>query len=403
MIATSFPKYSGDTTAPFIEEIAAGVAAHGVAVRLLLPHHREFQHNPVERGVELRTFRYAPHPALAIWGYAEAMHADVGLRRNALYAAPFALAASFVALHRHIRDFRPDIIHAHWVVPNGVPAAVVAGWYGLPLVVSMHGSDVTMAERNAVFRRIARRIFARTAFATACSGDLYQRALRLGASAQRTVLLPYGVATDDFDPILCDRSWIAARFGIVPDAPLLVAVGRFVVKKGFHVLIRALPAIRAVLPQARLLLVGYGDMHAEYLQLAAALGVADMVVMPGQLLRDDVARAIASADVYCVPSVHDERGNVDGLPNALLEGMAAGCAIVASHVAGIPDVIEHQHNGKLVPEGDHHALADAIVALVQDPAEAKRLGQAAREHVTHTLSWPQVTNVIVQAYTKVVR
>ncbi|MCE2851003.1 MAG: glycosyltransferase family 4 protein, partial [Chloroflexaceae bacterium] len=95
MLATSFPKYAGDTTAPFIAEIAAGVAAHGVQVRMILPHHRDFQHQPRERGVELYTFRYAPHPALAVWGYAESLQADVGLRANALYAAPFALSATF--------------------------------------------------------------------------------------------------------------------------------------------------------------------------------------------------------------------------------------------------------------------------------------------------------------------
>ena len=66
MLATSFPKYHGDTTAPFITEIAAGVVAHGVAVRILLPHHREFRHEAFERGVELRTFRYAPHPSWAL-------------------------------------------------------------------------------------------------------------------------------------------------------------------------------------------------------------------------------------------------------------------------------------------------------------------------------------------------
>jgi glycosyltransferase involved in cell wall biosynthesis len=266
----------------------------------------------------------------------------------------------------------------------------------------MHGSDVTMAERNTVFRRITRWIFARTAFATACSGDLLARARALGAHPQTTTLLPYGVAAQDFAPQLRDRAWLAERFGIAADAPLLVAVGRFVVKKGFHVLIRALPALRAVMPQARLLLAGYGDMQAAYLQLAAQLGVADMLVMPGQLLRADVARVIASADVYCVPSVHDEQGNVDGLPNALLEGMAAGCAIVASRVAGIPEVITHQQHGLLVPEGDEAALAQAILTILHDPDMAQLLGQAARTHVLHTLSWAQVTQVIVQAYTKVV-
>jgi len=141
-----------------------------------------FTINLVERGVEIATFRYAPHPALAVWGYAESLQADVGLRANALYVAPFALSATLWALLQHVRNFRPDIIHAHWLLPNGLPAWVISRWCGIPLVVSMHGSDVAMAERNSVFRGIAQRIFAGTAYASACSSDLHRRALALGAT-----------------------------------------------------------------------------------------------------------------------------------------------------------------------------------------------------------------------------
>jgi glycosyltransferase involved in cell wall biosynthesis len=401
MLATSFPKYHGDTTAPFIAEIAAGVVAHGVVVRLLLPHHREFRHETIERGVELRTFRYAPHPSWALWGYAEALQADVGLRRRALYVTPFALIASTWSLWRQAREFHPDVIHGHWVLPNGLPAMIVAWLCKVPLVISMHGSDVAMAERTSLYRRIAGWIFGQTRFATVCSGDLHQRALALGADPATTITLPYGVAASEFRPDMYDRSWIAQRFGIAATAPLVVAVGRFVTKKGFHHLLRTLPVLRASNPQVRLLLAGYGDLHDEYVAIIDALGVADMVVMPGQLLRDEVARVIASADVYCVPSVHDELGNVDGLPNALLEGMAAGRAIVASAVAGIPDVITDGVQGLLVPEGDEPRLAQAIVSILSNRAYADRLGMAARAQVSDALTWSRVTARLVAGYAEV--
>ncbi len=401
MLATSFPKYAGDTTAPFIAEIAAGVVAHGVAVRILLPHHREFRHEAIERGVELRTFRYAPHPSWALWGYAEALQADVGLRRRALYVTPFALIASTWSLWRQAREFRPDIIHGHWLLPNGLPAMIVAWLCGVPLVISMHGSDVAMAERTSLYRRIAGWIFGRTHLATACSGDLHLRALALGADPATTITLPYGVAASEFRPDMIDRDWVAQRFGIAATAPLVVAVGRFVTKKGFQHLLRTLPTLRAIYPQLRLLLAGYGDLHDEYVAIIAELGVADMVVMPGQLLRDEVARVIASADVYCVPSVHDELGNVDGLPNALLEGMAAGRAIVASAVAGIPDVITDGVHGLLVPEGDETRLAQAITQLLSDREYAHRLGIAARNQVSDALTWSRVTARLVAGYAEV--
>lgn len=401
MVATSYPKYPGDTTAPFIAEIAAGVVAHGHQVRMLLPHHRDFRQPAVDRGVELQTFTYAPHPAVAVWGYAESLSADVGLKHSALLAAPFAIPATMIALQRHIRAFSPDIIHAHWLLPNGLPAWLISRINNIPLVISMHGSDVAMAERNRVFGALARAIFASSRMNTACSGDLYRRALALGAMPATTHVLPYGVAVDEFDPASGNRAWIESRFGIAPQVPLVVAVGRFVYKKGFHTLIDALVELRRTYPQLRLLLAGYGDLHDAYIQRARELGVIDMLVMPGQLLRDEVAKVIASADVYCVPSVHDESGNVDGLPNALLEGMAAGRAVVASAIAGIPDVIRDGEHGVLVPEGDAVALANAIASLIAKPEYARTLGMHARHRIVDELTWPHTTAQLVKYYQKV--
>ena len=401
MIATSYPKYDGDATAPFIAEIAAGVVAHGCAVRLVLPAHREFHHPPVVRGVELIVYRYAPHPALAVWGYAESLHADVGVRRATMLALPFGVGASLLALIRQILIDRPDVIHAHWLLPNGLPALIAARLFGIPLVISMHGSDVSMAERNALFRWVARVIFTHTRAATACSGDLHRRALALGADAQTTVVLPYGVTVSSFAPEHADRQWVSQRFSVPEDAPLVVAVGRFVHKKGFAVLIHAMVRIRARFPAVRLVLAGYGDLADDYRRWVEELGLTDVVCMPGQLSREDVARLIASADIYCVPSVHDESGNVDGLPNTLLEGMSAGTAIVASAIAGIPDVLSDGVDAILVPAGDVDALADACNRLFADEQLRAALGIAARQRVLRGLTWPTVTDTLVHMYAKV--
>ena len=401
MIATSYPKYDGDATAPFIAEIAAGVVAHGCAVRLVLPAHREFHHPPVVRGVELIVYQYAPHPALAVWGYAESLHADVGVRRATMLALPFGVGASLLALIRQILIDRPDVIHAHWLLPNGLPALIVARLFGIPLVISMHGSDVSMAERNALFRWVARVIFSHTRAATACSGDLHRRALALGADAQTTVVLPYGVTVSSFAPEHADRHWVSQRFSVAEDSPLVVAVGRFVHKKGFAVLIHAMVRIRERFPAVRLVLAGYGDLADDYRRWVEELGLTDVVCMPGQLSREDVARLIASADIYCVPSVHDESGNVDGLPNTLLEGMSAGTAIVASAIAGIPDVLSDGVDAILVPAGDVDALADACNRLFADEQLRTALGIAARQRVLRGLTWPTMIETLVHMYAKV--
>jgi glycosyltransferase involved in cell wall biosynthesis len=129
---------------------------------------------------------------------------------------------------------------------------------------------------------------------------------------------------------------------------------------------------------------------------ARAAGVA--AHFPGALDRTAVAAALAAADVVVVPSVVDRAGNVDGLPNALLEALAAGKAVVASRVAGIPDVVEHGRNGLLVPEKDPEALAAALERLRRDPEARRLLGAEARRRAEQRLSWEAAARTFEESY-----
>ena len=172
-----------------------------------------------------------------------------------------------------------------------------------------------------------------------------------------------------------------ARYGIAEDALLVLGVGRLVEKKGFRVLIEA----AAQLPGVHLLIAGEGDQRGELVALARARGAA--VTFAGALDRSGVGEAYAAADVVAVPSVVDRAGNVDGLPNTLLEALAAGRAVVASAVAGIPDVVVDGENGVLVPPGDASALARALERLAREPATRRRLGETARSRAARELTW----------------
>lgn len=417
MLTSSYPKYPGETTAPFIEEIAAGLARRGHTVHVLAPFHRDVRRAPVERGVHLHFFRYSPLRALNVWGYAESLQADVGLRGAVFAAAPLALGAGTAALARLTKDqgrktngFHPsslvlgpssfDLIHAHWVIPNGPPAALVARLRGLPLVVSLHGSDVYLAERAAPISLAAAGAFRAAGAITACSGDLGQRAMRLGAPAERVSVIPYGVDAGQFAPDPLAGPALRGSLGLPADTPLVLTMSRLVYKKGLTYLLEAWPQVLATQPRAVLVIAGYGDLRDELERRAVELGLAASVRFPGQLERAEAARAINGADVYVVPSIRDQRGNVDGLPNALLEGMAAARPIVASRVAGIPDVIDDGVHGLLTPERDPGAIAAAVSRLLADRALAGRLGAAARARVRDDLTWDKTAQRFEQAYTR---
>ena len=130
------------------------------------------------------------------------------------------------------------VMHGHWVIPGGVTAAAAAP--ALPLVISLHGSDVYIAETLAPARFAARRAFRRAGFVTACSDDLADRAIALGADRSRLETVPYGVDVDRFRPNAASRAARRRELSVGDRVPLLFAAGRLVRKKGFEYLIDAL-------------------------------------------------------------------------------------------------------------------------------------------------------------------
>ncbi len=389
MLTSSYPRFPGDVTAPFIESIARAVAARGHAVDVVLPHHPELRRS-TDEPVRFFPYRYAPD-RLSRWGYAQSMAADVRVRRPMYLLLPLVALALRRLVAERLAAERYDVLHAHWVVPSAALVTDMARSHAIPVVVSLHGSDVFVAERLAPAGWLARAALEDAGAITACSRDLHERALRLGAPAERTRTLPYGVDVAAFAS-QADAAAMRERLGARPDELLVLAFGRLVEKKGFRHLIEAAAPVAGV----RVAIAGQGDLRGELEALARERRAP--VVFAGALEREAMAVALQAADVAVVPSVVDRAGNVDGLPNALLEAMAAGRAIVASRVAGIPDVMTDGKDGLLTPARDAAAIQAALIRLRDDAALRERLGRAARTTVAETLSWDATARAFEDCY-----
>jgi phosphatidylinositol alpha-1,6-mannosyltransferase len=384
MVTTSYPRFPGDHVGTFMEPIAKHVAARGHDVHIVAPWHPLVARGRAEDGVSFHFFKYAPVPALNVFGYAAGMRADVRLRGAAWMAAPLAMTAGWLTAMRVAQKRRATVMHGHWVVPGGAIAA--AAQPRLPLVVSLHGSDVFVAERTPIARAAAGRVFRRSGAVTACSQDLADRAIALGADPERMEVVPYGVDAARFKPSSpSDRTAVRRGAGIPADAPLVVAAGRLVRKKGFEYLIDALALLEA--GHVHLVIAGVGDLDDELRARARASHAADRVHFPGNLPQDTVGAWFSAADIVAVPSVRDDSGNVDGLPNTLLEGLAAGTPVVTTSVGGIGSVVEHDRSALVVAERDPQALAVTIDALLADPDRRDRIGRAGRALVNERFGW----------------
>jgi glycosyltransferase involved in cell wall biosynthesis len=394
MVTSSYPRFPGDGIGSFVEPIAKGVAARGHEVHLVAPWDPAIRRPAEEDGVRFHFFKYAPVRSLNVFGYSGGLRADTTLRGAAWMAAPFAMAAGWWAANRVARKHHATVMHGHWVIPSGVLAAYARP--SVPLVVSLHGSDVFVAERNWVARQAARAAFGRAGWITACSDDLRNRAIAIGAKANRIETVPYGVDADRFRPDPDARRAIRRELGL-GEAPLVVSAGRLVKKKGFEYLMDAAHLLRDV-TGLTVVIAGDGDLRDELTARATRSG--GHVRLIGNRSQDDIARLCAAADVIAVPSIRDDAGNVDGLPNFALEALASGTPVVASRAGGLPQAIDDGRTGRLVAERDAVALASAIRALLERPDDARQLGAAARVEIIARFGWAEAAARFESAYAR---
>lgn len=289
---------------------------------------------------------------------------------------------------------RPDIAHAHFWM-SGIAAQLAAKRRRVPTVQTFHAlgvvkqrhqghRDTSPAERLRLETRVAREA---TWVTAGCSDEVFEL-MRLGRDRLRISVVPCGVDVDRF----------------LPDGPTaprsarrrIVAVGRFVPRKGFDTVIEALTTV----PAAELVIAG-GPDRAELdtvpeacrlRKLAADLGVAERVSLYGSVAREDMPALLRSADVVTCTPWYEPFGIVP------LEAMACGVPVVASAVGGMLDTVVHDATGLLIPPKDPRACANAVSAILRDRRAASAFGAAGRERARSRYSWDRIATDTMRVY-----
>lgn len=289
------------------------------------------------------------------------------------------------AVRRAVTACAPDLVHAHFATDGGLilPTCRAAG---IPLVVSVHGYDVTsVASLPRKVRNRVAEVLAGADRISAISGFIADRALQLGADPARVEVIPIGI------PVPAD---VVERD--LEDTTRVLFVGRLVEKKGVADAIAAVATLVAAGHRLTLTVVGDGPMRSSVEALAARSGAP--VTFAGSMAPPEVSAAMSAHDVFLAPSRTAADGDSEGFGMVFLEAAAHRLPSVAYRHGGVPEAVEDGVSGLLAPEGDVVALTECLRVLVVDPDHRRELGRAGRRRVEERFDVRDVTRDLEDLY-----
>lgn len=271
-------------------------------------------------------------------------------------------------LTRYLKQNRPDVVLAEYG-PTGCAVMTACRKAGVPLVVHFHGFDAVDKETLRKYGEPYRQLFAQAKAIVAVSNDMVEQLIRLGADPAKIHRNPYGVETNQF-------------VGAEPEKAekVIVSVGRFTAKKAPQLTIRAFDKVLDRHPDAKLVMIGTGELFDACQKLVEELQLKYAVSLLGVKPAEEIAEWHRKARLYAQHSmVNPINGDSEGTPNTVLEASSAGLPIVSTRHAGIKEAVDHEVTGFLVEEGDYQTMARYMMQLIDDPKQAGELGRNARQ------------------------
>ena len=379
VLTSTFPRWEGDSEPPFVFELCRRLGAD-FDVWVLAPHAPGAKTHETMSGLTVVRFRY-----FFEWGETLAYQGGIlaNLRNNQLryLLVPWFLACQLVALLRLLARERFDIVHAHWLIPQGLVAvaARLLSRRAPALLCTAHGSDLH-GLRGALFSALKRLVISRSDAVSMVSQAMKEHAVALGAESEKISVISMGVDTAN--------TFMPAEHPSRSNDELLF-VGRLTAQKGVELLVRAMPRIVKNHPTTILSVVGRGPHEKSLRALSEALGVARNVTFLGAIANEKLPELYRRAAVLVFPSATEE-----GFGLVCVEALACECPVIASDLPAMKEIVLNSETGLLFKRGDSDELAHKILALLADPVLRYSMGKAGREFVSQRFDW----QIIAQRY-----
>ncbi|MDZ4724063.1 MAG: glycosyltransferase family 4 protein [candidate division Zixibacteria bacterium] len=363
ILTHNYPRFDGDFSGIFLSLLTKQILEHGITPIVLAPHDAGLPIMETIDGIKIYRFRYASNSqeTLAYRGNMQnAMKSLAGIIKFRQFLNAFEIEARVV-----IESEKIDLIAGHWLIPAGIVMKRLAKSTPLPMILSSHGTDIRLSKKypflfTQYFRSLTHRLYRWTVVSRFLADELTKIDHAL-SKILTTLPLPH------------DEKLFYRDTSIKKDGNLIVSITRFTEQKRVNILLKAFAMVHRKNPTARLEIYGTGELQVQIetdiirSELAGAVTIHPPVAQ--KLLRD----------IYSRSAVVVLNSFQEGFGLALSEAMLCGTAVIGTDSGGIPDIIEHNRTGLLVPVDDAAKLAEAMILLLENVPLRNRLVESGHE------------------------
>lgn len=379
VLASTYPRWKGDHEPAFVHELCKRLTGK-FSVVVVTPGAPGAAVHEIMDGIEVVRYIYAPSRWQTL-SHNGGITANLRRHQWKWMLVPSFLVAQYLVARRLLRARRIDVIHAHWLLPQGLIARQLLRDFGIPYVITSHGGDL-FGLRGRLPIRLKRRVAADCAAMTVVSSAMSQEATSVGLQPPRLEVLPMGVDLQQrFTPGQANE-----RVGNE-----LLFVGRLVPKKGLRHLLEALPKVLARKSDTKLTIAGFGPEEEALRAQAERLGISAAVVFLGAKPPEELPALYRRASLFVSPFVRDNFGDQEGLPVALMEAIGCGCPPLVGEVAGITDLLGETAADICIDPVNTTRFAAAIVHSLENPDALRTRVEALRQRIFGKVDWDHVS------------
>jgi glycosyltransferase involved in cell wall biosynthesis len=377
--------------------LAADLKKLGWQVDILAPHAPRSKTQEVLDGVMIKRFRYLwPEGLETVCYEGGALVKLQSQKSNFLKLLPFLLSEC-LSLIWQLKTRNYDLLHTHWILPQGFIGALVTKILNIPHITTVHGGDVFGL--NSKFYLRLKKFAAANADAITVNSSVTEKAVRGFTSyLEHVYSIPMGV-TESVRPGKKETDFVRQKFGV--EGPLLIFVGRIVEEKGVGDLIDAMTLLIKQFPRIKCIIIGEGPDRKNFELKASQLGLSANIHFTGWIKNDVLPSYLSSADVFVGPSKQAQNGWLEGQGLTFIEAMMVETPVVATRCGGIVDLVRQEETGLLVEQNSPAQIASAVLRLLGDSSLASSLSRKAKLFVEGKFSRSVSAQAFSNLYNKI--